>query len=55
MGLEVYVWEESSSFKCVSQEERDRGDYRNLGILNRILGCSFIEEDIYKVANSRLG
>ena len=29
--------------------------YRNLQKLNRIVGCNFTDEELYKVANSRLG
>ncbi|MBP0969223.1 MAG: group II intron reverse transcriptase/maturase [Oscillospiraceae bacterium] len=39
----------------LKQWKRPRTIYRNLEKLNRIVGCNFTREDIYKVANSRLG
>lgn len=39
----------------LKQWKRPRTIYRNLKKLNRIVGCNFTDEEIYKVANSRLG
>ena len=35
--------------------KRPRTIYRNLQKLNKAFKCNFSDEDIYKVANSRLG
>ena len=39
----------------LKQWKRPKCIYRNLQKLNRIVGCNFTDEEIYKVANSRLG
>lgn len=39
----------------VKQWKRPRTVYRNLMALNRLYKCNMSDEDIYKVANSRLG
>lgn len=39
----------------LKQWKRPRTIYRNLQTLNRMLRCNFSDEEIYKVANSRLG
>ena len=39
----------------LKQWKRPKTIYKNLQKLNRIVGCDFTHEDIYKVANSRLG
>jgi len=39
----------------LKQWKRPKRIYLNLQKLNRIVGCNFTDEEIYKVANSRLG
>ena len=39
----------------MKQWKRPRTIYRNLGYLNRKYKCGFKHDDIYKVANSKLG
>lgn len=39
----------------LKQWKKPRRIYKNLQKLNRIVGCNFTDEEIYKVANSRLG
>ena len=39
----------------LKQWKKPRRIYLNLQKLNRIVGCNFTDEEIYKVANSRLG
>lgn len=39
----------------LKQWKRPKTIYRNLQKLNRIVGCNFSDEEIFKVANSRLG
>lgn len=39
----------------LKQWKKPKTIYKNLQILNRIEGCNFTKEDIFKVANSRLG
>ncbi len=39
----------------LKQWKKPRTIYKNLQTMNRIVGCNFNEEEIYKVANSRLG
>lgn len=39
----------------MKQWKRPRTIYKNLQKLNRIVGCKFSDEEIYKVANARLG
>ena len=39
----------------LKQWKKPKTIYKNLQKLNRIVGCNFTDEEIYKVANSRLG
>lgn len=39
----------------LKQWKKPKRIYKNLQKLNRIVGCNFTDEEIYKVANSRLG
>lgn len=39
----------------LKQWKKPRRIYLNLQQLNRIVGCNFTDEEIFKVANSRLG
>ena len=39
----------------IKQWKKPKTIYKNLQKLNRIVGCNFTEEEIFKVANSRLG
>lgn len=39
----------------LKQWKRSKTIYRNLQKMNRIVGCNFTDEEIFKVANSRLG